>query len=619
MKKISVLLIAAAVAISASAGVGIKATHNVKSGKLVKNERLTAQRLKSAKAAPSRVITDQPEGELKSYLRHGDAIYNDGNNIYMGEQVDGRMDIVFAEGGKVYLKNILYNIGNSWANSWVEGQLNDEGTEITVEMGQSLYHSYTYQADILLAWGTTQILNDENGDPYIDFTIDDRMESVVYTIDGETIYGPEGVAPVEDEQNPYWGFEATGLGSYWTDDYSFAGAMEWSTVFTETEPLEPTGPSIITEQPEGDLYTLHRNSGTIINSGGEIINNKTDGDINIVINEQEGKAYIQNPLWLQDYGYWVEGTYDAESGTIAIPTGQYVYYNEDMEYGIQVMWGRTYAYEAYDGSWRMGYEVDQSTDMIYFVFFENTLYLLGSEGDVMAEFPEWGNSTGMMGVYSDTGEMGCIEFTNKDAYGEEMPFAQLINTVPAVPANPVIEDWWDGGDEEGNTYLFFTLPTTDVDGNLINPECLSYSIWLDNGNGPEVFVFEEDTYVNDYLFEDISEVPYWIYAYGMDLTPYGCIFYRTNEGDNPLFTQNIGIQVFYTVPDEATGEEIRNASDIIWLYETHSGVNEQVGGKTVASVRYYNVAGQEMAQPTGMTIQVTTYSDGSKSAVKVVK
>lgn len=252
MKKFTVLLIAVVVALSATAGINVKATHNVRSARMVKSELRSAmpQALKSLKGAPSRVITDQPAGELKSYLRSGDAIYPEGQNIYMGEQVDGRMDIVFADGGKVYLKNILYNIGEAWANSWVEGQLNEDGTEITVAMGQSLYYSYTYQADILLAWGTTEIAYDAIGNPYINFIIDDRMEEVVYTIDGETIYGPEGVAPVENDQNPYWGYEATGLGSYWTDDLSFAGAMEWGTVFTETEPMEPAGPPIIIDQPE---------------------------------------------------------------------------------------------------------------------------------------------------------------------------------------------------------------------------------------------------------------------------------------------------------------------------------------------------------------------------------
>ena len=82
----------------------------------------------------------------------------------------------------------------------------------------------------------------------------------------------------------------------------------------------------------------------------------------------------------------------------------------------------------------------------------------------------------------------------------------------------------------------------------------------------------------------------------------------------PLFTQDIGIQVYYTV------DGVKNHSDFVWLYGgVHSGVNELANGKTVANVRYFNVAGQEMAQPSGMTIQVTTYTDGTRSAVKVVK
>ncbi len=42
-------------------------------------------------------------------------------------------------------------------------------------------------------------------------------------------------------------------------------------------------------------------------------------------------------------------------------------------------------------------------------------------------------------------------------------------------------------------------------------------------------------------------------------------------------------------------------------------------GKTVANVRYFNITGQQMAQPSGMTIQVTTYTDGTTSTAKVVK
>ena len=53
--------------------------------------------------------------------------------------------------------------------------------------------------------------------------------------------------------------------------------------------------------------------------------------------------------------------------------------------------------------------------------------------------------------------------------------------------------------------------------------------------------------------------------------------------------------------------------------DQHTGLDELNGEKAVAGVRYFNVAGQEMAQPSGLTIVVTTYTDGTASAVKVMK
>ena len=53
--------------------------------------------------------------------------------------------------------------------------------------------------------------------------------------------------------------------------------------------------------------------------------------------------------------------------------------------------------------------------------------------------------------------------------------------------------------------------------------------------------------------------------------------------------------------------------------DTGTGINELVNGKTVAGVRYFNMAGQEMTEANGMTIVVTTYTDGTTSAVKVMK
>ena len=81
-----------------------------------------------------------------------------------------------------------------------------------------------------------------------------------------------------------------------------------------------------------------------------------------------------------------------------------------------------------------------------------------------------------------------------------------------------------------------------------------------------------------------------------------------------MFSWRIGIQLNYTV------DGITNKSDIVYLnVYPHSSVNELSTGKTVTGVRYYNAAGQQMAQPSGLTIQVTTYSDGTTATIKVVK
>ena len=50
-----------------------------------------------------------------------------------------------------------------------------------------------------------------------------------------------------------------------------------------------------------------------------------------------------------------------------------------------------------------------------------------------------------------------------------------------------------------------------------------------------------------------------------------------------------------------------------------TGIDEMNANKTVANVRYFNMAGQEMQQADGMTIVVTTYTDGTTNAVKVMK
>ena len=50
-----------------------------------------------------------------------------------------------------------------------------------------------------------------------------------------------------------------------------------------------------------------------------------------------------------------------------------------------------------------------------------------------------------------------------------------------------------------------------------------------------------------------------------------------------------------------------------------TGLSEMAESKAVASQRFFNAAGQEMQEANGLTIVVTTYTDGTTSTAKVVK
>ena len=161
--------------------------------------------------------------------------------------------------------------------------------------------------------------------------------------------------------------------------------------------------------------------------------------------------------------------------------------------------------------------------------------------------------------------------------------------------------------------MIAALPTTDIDGNPLIPENISYSIFTDDD---EIFTFQWDTYFYD-VVDEMTVIPYEIYSDGYDLQSNVVYFYRTNaEGYQRFFDWRIGIQVYYTVAG------ITYSSDIVYL-EVFPGpstrVDEPIAGNTIANVRYNNVMGQEMSQPQGMTIQVTTYTDGTVSKTKVIK
>ena len=112
---------------------------------------------------------------------------------------------------------------------------------------------------------------------------------------------------------------------------------------------------------------------------------------------------------------------------------------------------------------------------------------------------------------------------------------------------------------------------------------------------------------------------------GAVVTFYQC---EDQEGNNPVEIDNPTsfvreeenyVVYVYAVATNAAGETSSVVTMVVIPARVTTAINELTNGKTVAGVRYFNMAGQEMTEANGMTIVVTTYTDGTTSAAKVIK
>jgi len=107
------------------------------------------------------------------------------------------------------------------------------------------------------------------------------------------------------------------------------------------------------------------------------------------------------------------------------------------------------------------------------------------------------------------------------------------------------------------------------------------------------------------------------------------IYYRVQYGQDGEFTEwaeyedilSFTQDGWYRIEAYAVADGKLPSDPIAYEFIVNpaTGLSEMVGSKTVANTRYFNVAGQEMQEANGLTIVVTTYTDGTTSTVKVMK
>ena len=189
--------------------------------------------------------------------------------------------------------------------------------------------------------------------------------------------------------------------------------------------------------------------------------------------------------------------------------------------------------------------------------------------------------------------------------------AMMEITIPAISQEP--EDPYATGnwvvfiDKDGNEQYYELVPGDDPDG-VQQAVALTWKLY-----GHPVSTNPEDWHYIPFYFL-VNGVTYGPDADGTEPV-------MGNANMNPLFeNENMWqIQAGYKyvvgiVTDIETGNKYVQISQ-----GTFVDVDEFNADKTVAGVRYFNMIGQEMQEVNGMTIVVTTYTDGTINAVKVMK
>lgn len=278
---------------------------------------------------------------------------------------------------------------------------------------------------------------------------------------------------------------------------------------------------------------------------------------------------------------WIKGTveYEGSKAIISIKSNQYI--GIYLGFHVYTKAVKPQYNEDYDEE---DYEIlpDDYTYQLVWDLEENTIY--PKDPDVVL----------MLNLGKD--ELNYLEEFSNFVLKHQDSFAGI----PQNPYNLVFIDFMEQYDEYD---LYFHVPGLSTEGDVLITEDLGYIIYIDG----EEWTFDASDYK---LSEDMVEIPWSFnsnYIINHSETMRQIAFFV--EG-----ISTIGVQSVYKYEGEETRSEIVTL-DLEGLL-TVADVNAD---KKVVGVKYYDVAGREVANPAaGVVIKRVVYEDGSVASSKKI-
>ena len=493
------------------------------------------------------VVSDTPAGTAKTFTRSGESFYSFWGYLFNAVQDGTIINTVYAEDGKtVWFQDIVSQCA---MGTWVSGTISDDGKTVTVPLGQCLYYYDSYGYGYELGWVK-----------YVDGVSMDTDQSKT---EAKFTVGDDGTLTLQDSYSDSGTGEYVGLAAVWSDDKSWSGNMDYSTVYT---PFEM--PDMVTPPADAEVKLYSMTYGEDDARTGRLVNVVIDGN----------DVYVQN---LNDNlpDPWIKGT--ISGSTVTFPTNQFM-----------GMYGN------------------------YLIYLVNADTQTGELlGDLVFNYDattQSFNFDGAMFLNVGTASVYYLQYYVKPVF---QPFVEVATT----PADPSVTAFEEKNRIDGYNYGTFSIPLMDVDGNFIDPAKLYYKIYIDDDQ--QVFTFSPDEY--PYVTEEMTEVPY-NYTDGYDINTGATQIYFYETGFHKIGIQsiyfgqgerresNIG---WYTIQDDGSS----SAAETKQYFGNYKGDEATMGNVGTKKAETYDVAmyvkdaALEGVQITGLRIPVSTTATSIKS------
>lgn len=533
-----------------------------------RQQMMQGQKAVNAKAPRRAGIEEQPEGTVFELFASYSALYY---NWFYGWQdastTAGKMTLVEGTDGNIYILGLTPNAGLD-VYYWVKAEKADGDTIVVRQQPSGYYEDFTggiHEYEVAR----------------ISYSYDAETEEEEIRLaddpDIKLLYKGNGVLETTDEMNSADNLPPFFYGSvYWYE--AGEGDENPSGYYTNNEYYWALTTTVNTE-----VYNEPSDAATFEQM---IIKYK---HVDTFYSEPVTVAFEGNDVFFKLYERapgWVKGTIDGDK--VVVKNQQFMGFDD--YYGLYE-WAHTATVEiAVD---------DSNPDDVY-------SYDLGTIVDeIVFDYDAETKTMSTTGAIYIDGERDRIYY----AVYFNQPTFYFFKEVPAVPADPIIDYFWAYEDYYESAELDFTIPTTDVDGNYITGEKLSFKFYVDN----EPFVFETSEYGD--LEADAEEIPYGTVIDGIG-TRYLLIYFQP--------AQNVGLQTIYR------GGGVENRSNIVW-YDVNTGeitvepYDNTVGVKGIVdtastAAEAYDLQGRRATETQkGLLLKTVVTADGTQKVVKAIR